>query len=148
MKKILFLCTANSCRSQIAEGFAREFGKGIVEVHSAGLMAAGVHPRAITVMKELGIDISEQKSKTIDTDLFAQMDLVIILCSNVEKFCPRAPSGMKRLFWPIRDPVGTIGTEKQKMKDFRRARDEIKAQVEWLIREIAGSETQSSDSAL
>ena len=70
MLKVMFLCTGNSCRSQMAEGFAREFGKGLIEPYSAGLMAAGLHPRAISVMKEMGIDISKQKSKGIDESLF------------------------------------------------------------------------------
>jgi arsenate reductase len=139
MKKIMFLCTANSCRSQMAEGFAKEFGKEVVQVYSAGLMAAGVHIRAIAVMKELGIDISGQKSKSIDVDLLNQMDLVITLCGHAEQYCPRTPPGLNRLHWPIRDPVGTIGTEEQIMKDFRRARDEIKEKVQCLIKEVADS---------
>ncbi len=137
MKKIMFLCTANSCRSQMAEGFAKEFGKEAVQVYSAGLMAAGVHRRAIAVMKELGIDISGQTSKSIDVDLLNQMDLVITLCGHAEQYCPRTPPGLNRFHWPIRDPVGTIGTEEQIMKDFRRARDEIKEKVQELIKDIA-----------
>ncbi|MBI5187674.1 MAG: arsenate reductase ArsC [Nitrospirae bacterium] len=137
MKKVMFLCTANSCRSQMAEGFAKEFGKGLIEVHSAGLMAAGVHKRAIAVMKEIGIDISEQKSKSIDLYLLGQMDIIITLCENAEVACPTTPSGIKRIHWPIKDPVGTIGTEEDIMREFRRARDEIKEKVQDLIEEIA-----------
>lgn len=137
MKKVMFLCTANSCRSQMAEGFAREFGKGIIEVYSAGLMAAGVHRRAIAVMKELGIDISGQQSKTIDENILRQMDIIVTLCTNAEAYCPRTPPGIKRIYWPIRDPVGTIGTEEMIMKEFRRARDEIKEKVQTLIETIS-----------
>ncbi|MFZ6016632.1 MAG: arsenate reductase ArsC [Nitrospirota bacterium] len=137
MKKVMFLCTANSCRSQMAEGFAKEFGKGLIEVHSAGLMAAGVHKRAIAVMEEIGIDISEQKSKSIDLYLLAQMDIIITLCENAEVACPTTPPGIKRIHWPIKDPVGTIGTEEDIMREFRRARDEIKEKVQKLIEEIA-----------
>ncbi len=136
MKKIMFLCTANSCRSQMAEGFAREFGKGLIEVYSAGLMSAGVHKRAIAVMKEIGIDISKQRSKEIDEELLRKMDIVITLCGNAEETCPWTPPNIKRIHWPIKDPVGTIGTEEEIMNEFRRARDEIKEKVISLIEEI------------
>ncbi|MGB9716263.1 MAG: arsenate reductase (thioredoxin) [Thermodesulfovibrionales bacterium] len=132
----MFLCTANSCRSQMAEGFAREFGKGLIEVYSAGLMSAGVHKRAIAVMKEIGIDISKQRSKEIDEELLRKMDIVITLCGNAEETCPWTPPNIKRIHWPIKDPVGTIGTEEEIMNEFRRARDEIKEKVISLIEEI------------
>lgn len=125
MLKVMFLCTGNACRSQMAEGFARAMGKGLVEAHSAGLIAAGLHPRAIAVMEELGIDIRDQASKEIDPELLRQMDLVITLCSNANEACPVMPRGVKRLHWPIRDPVGATGTEEEIMVEFRRARDEI-----------------------
>jgi len=136
MIKIMFLCTANSCRSQMAEGFASDFGKGLIEVHSAGLMAAGVQRRAIIVMKEVGIDISTQKSKEIDEKLLREMDIVVTLCGNAEETCPWTPPNIKRIHWPIKDPVGTVGTEEEIMKEFRRARDEIKERVQKLIEEI------------
>lgn len=126
MIKIMFLCTGNSCRSQMAEGFARELGKGLIEPYSAGIIAAGVNPRAIAVMKEAGIDISGQKSEEINEDLLRTMDIVITLCSNAEESCPYTPPEIKRIHWPVKDPVGTIGTEEEIMKEFRRARDEIK----------------------
>jgi len=137
MIKIMFLCTANSCRSQMAEGFAKDFGKGLIEVHSAGIMAAGVQRRAIIVMKEVGIDISGQKSKEIDEDLLRKMDIVVTLCGNAEETCPWTPPNIKRIHWPIKDPVGTVGTEEEIMKEFRRARDEIKERVKKLIEEIS-----------
>jgi arsenate reductase len=137
MIKIMFLCTANSCRSQMAEGFARDFSKGLIEVHSAGLMAAGVQRRAIAVMKEIGIDISKQKPKEIDEDLLRKMDIVVTLCGNAEETCPWTPPHIKRIHWPIKDPVGTTGTEEEIMKEFRRARDEIKERVKKLIGEIS-----------
>ena len=139
MKKIMFLCTANSCRSQMAEGFAKEYGKGIVEVYSAGLMAAGVQQRAIAVMKEIGIDISKQQSKKIDADLLRRMDIVVTLCGHAEETCPWTPTEIKRIHWPIKDPVGTTGTEEQITREFRRARDEIKDRVQELIKDIAGA---------
>jgi arsenate reductase len=134
MLKVMFLCTGNSCRSQMAEGFARHLGKGLLEVYSAGLMAAGVHPRAITVMHEAGIDISRQRSKEIDPDLLMTMDLVITLCDNAAEACPRTPPSIKRLHWPVDDPVGTVGTEEKIMKEFRRARDEIRYKIEGFVR--------------
>jgi arsenate reductase len=136
--KIMFLCTGNSCRSQMAEGFARELGKGLIEPFSAGLIPAGVHPRAIVVMKEAGIDISGQKSKTIDEGLLRKMDAVITLCDNAAEACPWTPPEIKRLHWPIKDPVGTVGTEEKMMKEFRRARDKIRKKIENFI-----SETQN-----
>lgn len=140
MLKVMFLCTANSCRSQMAEGWARELGKALIEPYSAGLMAAGVHPRAAAVMREAGIDISGQKSKGIDRNLLLKMDIVITLCGHAEATCPLTPPHIKRLHWPIEDPVGTRGTEEVIMKDFRRARDEIRGRITKFIREIVKSE--------
>ena len=140
MLKVMFLCTANSCRSQMAEGWARELGKALIEPYSAGLMAAGVHPRAAAVMREAGVDISRQKSKEIDENLLLKMDIVITLCGHAEATCPLTPPHIKRLHWPIEDPVGTRGTEEVIMKDFRRARDEIRDRITTFIREIVRSE--------
>lgn len=137
MLKVMFLCTGNSCRSQMAEGFARHLGKGLIEAHSAGLMAAGVHPRAVAVMQEAGIDISRQRSREIDPDLLTTMDVVITLCDNAAEACPVTPPAIKRLHWPVKDPVGTVGTEEKIMKEFRRARDEIRVKVEGLVRGLS-----------
>ena len=135
MLKVIFLCTGNSCRSQMAEGLARELGKGLLEVYSAGLIPAGVNPYAIKVMKELGIDISGQQSKSIDEKLLTEMDIIITLCGNAEASCPMTPPGIKRLHWPIDDPVGTVGTDEEILKEFRRARDEIRERLEKLLTE-------------
>lgn len=129
MSKVMFLCTGNSCRSQMAEGFARELGKGLIEAYSAGLMAAGVNARAATVMEEVGIDISKQKSEEIDPVLLKTMDYVITLCGNAEESCPVTHPEITRLHWPIKDPVGTVGTEEEIMREFRRARDEIRERI-------------------
>ena len=136
MKKVMFLCTANSCRSQMAEGLAKEICKGVLEIYSAGLMSATIHKKAIAVMKELGIDISEQKSKTINEDLLREMDFVVTLCFNAEDLCPSTPPGTKRIYWPIKDPVGMLGTEEEIMDEFRRTRDEIKGRVQKLKEEL------------
>jgi len=141
MLKVMFLCTGNSCRSQMAEGFARTLGQGLIEARSAGLMAAGVHPRAISVMQEAGIDISHQRSREIDPDLLRTMDVVITLCDNAAEACPRTPPAIKRLHWPVKDPVGTAGTEEEIIAEFRRARDEIKVKIQRLIRECMADHT-------
>jgi len=136
MIKIMFLCTGNSCRSQMAEGFARELGKGLIEPYSAGIVAAGVNARAVKVMNEIGIDISGQTSKETDEKLLKTMDIVVTLCGNAEEACPYTPPAIKRIHWPIKDPVGTIGTEEEIMKEFRRARDEIKGKMLELINSL------------
>ncbi|MBU4319629.1 MAG: arsenate reductase ArsC [Nitrospinae bacterium] len=136
MIKVMFLCTGNSCRSQMAEGLAREFGSGLIEPFSAGLMAAGLHPRAVSVMKEIGIDISKQKSKGIDESLLKKMDIVITLCGNAEESCPWTPPEIRRIHWPIADPVGTIGSEEKIMNEFRKTRDAIKDKIVRFIEEV------------
>lgn len=120
----------------MAEWFAKNYGERLLEVYSAGLMNAGVHKRAIEVMKEVGIDISNQKSKSIDENLLKEMDIIVTLCGNAEETCPWTPPHIKRIHWPIEDPVGTTGTEEEIMNEFRRARDEIKEKVQELVKEI------------
>ena len=134
--KVMFLCIGNSCRSQMAEGFARELGKGIIEPYSAGLSPAGVNPNAVRVMKEIGIDISNQKSKAIDETLLNTMDIIITLCGRAEASCPMTPLEIKRIHWPIEDPVGAIETEQEIMDAFRKARDEIKTKIQSLVKEL------------
>lgn len=131
----MVLCTANSCRSQMAEGFLRELGRGRVEAHSAGLFATMVHPRAVAVMKEVGIDISGNSSKAIDPELLKTMDLVVTVCDNAAEACPTTPPEVTRIHLPIKDPVGTIGTEEEIMDAFRRARDEIRSAMEKVLEE-------------
>ncbi len=134
MLKIMFLCTGNSCRSQMAEGFARELGKGLLEPNSAGLTPCYVHPLAIKVMKEAGIDISGQHSKAIDEKLLEEMDIIVTLCGHADVACPATPPSIKRIHMPVDDPVGTIGTEEEIMDVFRRARDEIRGKVQGLLK--------------
>jgi len=130
----MFLCTGNSCRSQMAEGLARELGKGVIEPYSAGLIPAGVNPNAITVMKEIGIDISGQKSEAIDENLLMKMDVIMTLCSHADASCPVTPEGIKRFHTPVNDPVGAVGTEEEVLQEFRSARDEIKKKINDLIK--------------
>ncbi len=130
MLKVMFLCTGNSCRSQMAEGLARALGKGSVEAYSAGLIPVGINPYARRVMKEAGIDISGQRSEPIDEALLGEMDVIITLCGNAEASCPATPAGVKRLHWPVRDPVGTVGSEEEILEAFRKTRDEIRKRIE------------------
>jgi len=124
----------------MAEGFARTLGKGLVEPRSAGLLAAGVNKRAIAVMNEIGIDISGQKSEEINEDLLKTMDVIITLCGNAEASCPCTPPEIKRIHWPVKDPVGTVGTEEEIMKEFRRARDVIGRKIQDFIQQIKKEE--------
>ncbi|MBC7324198.1 MAG: arsenate reductase (thioredoxin) [Moorella sp. (in: Bacteria)] len=134
-KKVLFLCTGNSCRSQMAEGFAKVLGKDKWEVHSAGTNPAGVNPRAVRVMAEAGIDISGQSSKAVDPDLLNSADFVVTLCGDAAESCPLTPPSVRRLHWPLEDPARATGTEEEIMASFRAVRDEIKRRVEALLRE-------------
>lgn len=124
-KKVMFLCTGNSCRSQMAEGFAKAFLGDVWEVYSAGIEPVGVNPRAIEVMREVGIDISNQTSDPIDPELLKQMDLVITLCGDAEEKCPLTPPNVKRIHWPLPDPVKARRTDEEILMEFRKVRDEI-----------------------
>jgi arsenate reductase (thioredoxin) len=141
MLKIMFLCTGNACRSQMAEAFARELSGGMIDAYSAGLMEVELLPRAVAAMKEAGIDITGQKSKEIDPELLSKMEVVITLCKPAEDNCPSTPPQVKRLHWPIVAPVETEGMEEVTLNDFRRARDEIRGLVEQLIRKIEKAES-------
>lgn len=132
----MFLCTGNSCRSQMAEGFARELGRDRIEAYSAGLTPAGVNPKAIAVMKEIGIDISRQRSKAIDEELMREMDIIITLCGHAEAMCPVTPPEIRRIHMPVDDPVGASGTEEEIMNAFRKARDEIKKRIGHFVGEL------------
>ena len=137
--KVMFLCTGNSCRSQIAEGLARELGKGTIEPYSAGLIPVGINPNSITVMNEIGIDISGQKSEAIDEGLLNQMDVMLTLCSYADASCPATPGGIKRFHTPVDDPIEAVGTEEEVLGEFRRARDEISEKINDLIRWLKSS---------
>ncbi len=139
MLKVMFLCTGNSCRSQMAEGFARELGKGQIEARSAGLNPAGLNERAVKVMKEIGIDISQQESKPIDEELLKKMDVIITLCNNASEACPWTPPEIKRLHWSLSDPAKAAGTEKEIMNEFRRVRDKIKEKIANFLKGIPNS---------
>jgi arsenate reductase len=138
-RKVLFLCTGNSCRSQMAEGLLRHFSKERLEACSAGLTPkVQVHPLAIKVMEEIGIDISDRKPKGVGTYLGKEAIAVIItVCSKAEESCPRIWPGLSeknRLYWPFADPAEAEGTEEEKMAVFRQVRDQLRDKIiDWLI---------------
>jgi arsenate reductase len=123
----------------MAEGLAGELGRGIIEPYSAGLIPAGINPHAITVMKEIGIDITSQKSEAIDEDLLNRMDVIMTLCSHADASCPVTPRNIKRFHTPVDDPVGAVGTEEEVLDEFRRARDKIHDKINDLIKWLKSS---------
>ncbi|ETY72520.1 arsenate reductase (thioredoxin) [Lactiplantibacillus fabifermentans] len=129
MKKVYFLCTGNACRSQMAEGFARQLLPADWVVASAGVEVHGLNPQAVTVMAEVGIDISRQTSKLIDRDYLNACDLVITLCGDARDRCPVTPATVQKLHWPLPDPAAASGSIATQLAVFRQVRDEIKQRV-------------------
>lgn len=133
---ILFLCTGNSCRSQIAEGWAKWYGRPLFEIESAGIETHGKNPRALAVMKEVGVDISSQESTKVTDDMLAQTDLVVTVCGHADEHCPVLPQGTKKEHWPLEDPAKAQGTEEEIMEQFRASRDDIKVGVKELLQRL------------
>jgi arsenate reductase (thioredoxin) len=124
---VLILCTGNSCRSHLAEGILRAAAGDILNVQSAGSKPAGyVHPLAIAVMKEIGIDISSHRSKHMNDFLQQPVETVITVCGNADQACPMFPGQMNRHHWGFDDPAHATGTDEEKLAVFRRVRDEIR----------------------
>lgn len=133
--KILFLCTGNSCRSQMAEGWAWRLRSDTVEAHSAGIAPHGVDPRAVKAMAEAGVDISDQLSKDVDTLEHIEFDYVITLCDKANQSCPVFPAKTRLLHLGFDDPpklAASAQTEEEAMAHYRRVRDEIRKFVEKL----------------
>jgi arsenate reductase (thioredoxin) len=128
-KRVLILCTGNSARSQMAEGLLRDEGGDCFEVFSAGTKPSTVRPEAISVMKEIGIDISGHRSKSVDEFIGQPLDFVITVCDNAKESCPVFPGATKRLHWPFEDPAAKQGTEAERLADFRRIRDQVHARI-------------------
>jgi len=128
-KKVLVLCTGNSARSQMAEGLFRQEAGGRYEVFSAGTRPTEVRPEAIAVMREIGIDISGHRSKSLDEFTGKTLDLVITVCDNANEICPVFPGGVERLHWPFDDPAAVAGSEEQRKAAFRTIRDQIHARI-------------------
>lgn len=131
--RVLFLCTHNSARSQLAEGFLRALAGDRFEVASAGTEARGVHPLAIRAMGEIGVDIRGHSSKPIDAFIDQSWSYVITVCDSASERCPVFPAQTTRLHWGFDDPSLAIGSDEERLKTFRRIRDEIHARLrEWL----------------
>lgn len=129
--RVLILCTGNSCRSHMAEGILRAAAGDILEVCSAGSHPAGyVHPQAVAVLAEIGIDISGHTSKHMDEFLDRDVETVITVCGNADQACPVYPGQMNRFHWPFDDPAHATGTDEEIAAEFRRVRDEIRGVFE------------------
>ena len=122
MKNILVLCTGNSCRSQIAEGYLRHYAGENANVYSAGVETHGVNPRAISIMNEVGIDISNHTSNHVDEYANINFDFIITVCDNAKERCPYFPSKAERFHYNFPDPAKAAGTEEEIMNEFRRVR--------------------------
>lgn len=130
MKTIYFLCTGNSARSQMAEGFAKYYGAETIKAYSAGIDPKGINPRTIEVMREAGVDISGQTSDPIDPEILKKSNLVITLCGDAAEKCPVVPHGVETRHWEVTDPA------KKDTGVFRTVRDEIKQHVKELLDEF------------
>jgi arsenate reductase len=132
-KRVVVLCTGNSCRSQMAEGFWRHYAGEVWDVTSAGLTPIGVNRLAVKAMAEVGIDIAGHASKALDGFLDQPFDLVITVCANADRACPTFPNARAKEHWPFDDPARAGGREEAQMREFRRVRDGIAAKIqEWL----------------
>lgn len=135
-KLVYFLCTGNSCRSQMADGWLKALGNDRYEVKSAGLEAHGLNPRAVQVMKEAGVDISGHTSDVIDPEILNRADYVITLCGHADEHCPVISNkNVVKWHWGFDDPAKAIGTEEEIMSQFRAVRDAIKSRVEKFLAE-------------
>lgn len=130
---ILYLCTGNSCRSQMAEGWTRQLGGEDFHAESAGIEAHGKNPKAIAVMAEAGVDISGQESTIITDQMLQRADVLVTVCGHADEQCPILPSGLRKVHWPLTDPARATGTEDQIMSAFRDTRDEVKRRVIGLL---------------
>jgi arsenate reductase len=126
---VLFLCTHNAARSQMAEGLLRRMGGEQFDVFSAGTEATGLHPLAVEVMSEIGIDISGQRSKTLDEYAGRKFDYVITVCDGANESCPIFPGGTQRAHWSFDDPGAVTGTEEQRLRAFREVREGIQQRL-------------------
>jgi arsenate reductase (thioredoxin) len=134
-KGVLFLCTGNSARSQMAEGFLKALGGDRFAVTSAGTAPVGVNPLAVKAMAEVNVDISSHTSDAVSSNLLANIDLLITLCGDARENCPFVPVKVEKRHWPLEDPARAEGSEEDKLQRFRVIRDEIKEYIEKLIDE-------------
>jgi len=125
LQRVLILCTGNSARSQMAEGLLRDLGRDRIEVFSAGVAPTHVRPEAIEAMREIGIDISGHRSKSIDEFTGQAFDYVVTVCDNANQECPVFPGKTERIHWSIEDPAAVEGDEEARLAAFKRVRDEL-----------------------
>ena len=137
MCRVLFLCTGNSCRSQMAEGWLRHLAGDHFEVVSAGTDPKGVNPLAIETMEEIGIDISDQHSTHVGEFVHQSFDYVITVCDQAKEQCPHFPNNETQLHWSFDDPASVSGSTKERQMVFRRIRDEIGACMKKFLRELS-----------
>ena len=130
---ILYLCTGNSCRSQMAEGWTRQLGGEAFEAQSAGIEAHGKNPRAIAVMAEKGVDISGQESTVVTDEMVQAADVVVTVCGHADEQCPVLPPHVDKIHWPLTDPAKAAGSEDEIMAAFRATRKEVKRRVQSLL---------------
>ncbi len=138
-KRVLFICTGNACRSQMAEGWLRHIAGGEFEVHSAGTHPWMVHPLAVEVMSECDVDISEHRSKGIAEFLDRQFDYVITTCDRASETCPALPGHHEHIHWSIDDPIFAQGDREPRLREFRRIRDEITERIDNFVSQVQGS---------
>ncbi len=134
--RVLFVCTGNSARSQMAEAFARTHGAGKLEAFSAGIDPKRLNRYAVEVMREKGIDISHQQSKAFTEDLARRMDYVITVCGHAEERCPLLPPEVQRVHWPLEDPARAEGTPEQVREVFRQSRNGIERLIRQLLADV------------
>ena len=134
-KTLYFLCTGNSCRSQMADGWAQKLLPEEWEVYSAGIETHGVNPNAIKAMNEVGIDISHHTSDLINPDILNKATLVVTLCGDAADKCPMTPPGVRREHWGFEDPAKATGTEEEKWAVFQQVRDAIGTRIEQFVNE-------------
>ena len=136
MKNVLVLCTGNSCRSQIAEGYLSYFGGDKAKMYSAGIETHGINPKAIEIMKRDGIDISKHTSNNINEYLDINFDYVITVCDNAKESCPYFPTKAIKLHYNFPDPAKATGTDEEVMEQFREVRDMIRNYIQNFVNEI------------
>lgn len=137
MIQLYFLCTGNSCRSQMAEGFARQMAPQDWQIASAGVEQHGLNPLAVKVMAERDVDISQQQSKLIDNDYLQHSDMVVTLCGDARDKCPMTPPTVAKRHWPLPDPAQATGTDEEVLTVFRQVRDDIEGRVRELIQTLS-----------
>ncbi len=136
--RMLFVCTGNSARSQMAEAFARYYGKGRIEASSCGIDPKGLHSLTVKVMAEKGMDVSRQESKALTDEMLRKADVVITVCGHADQHCPALPAHVPKLHWPIDDPAILSGRAPEEvLAAFRTARDELESRVREFLSTLA-----------